>query len=402
MKSTSPSLFPFVFWVFIIISVLIREYIWFNFTYFPRIGEVVRVKDVLRIDNFGYLTKYKLLFTNISVKDVENIKISPEKTGSAVYLPVMAIGILENRVTGDKFSDLIFHKASISTSGSRLNSLQAGVLKLYIVSDYLSGIFVNHLAILYGADESALLSGLTIGRLVGISTQFLDDLRKSGLLHLAAASGYNVSLVLAFVSAVAVMIKPRGINLLFVIFCLTLYSFISGLSASIVRAAIMGMVGFSVRMIFGSRRSAGRIFLLTAAGMVLIFPVWLFDIGFQLSVAATAGMIWILPSLQRLTWLSWVKGAAESTAAAISTWPILVWHFGWEKTSWVGILTNIPAAVLVGPLLSLGMISVLTSLVWSGGAQAVAILVKPWLWGMMGIIEAGAKVNEFIIGSLGS
>ena len=436
----SPSLFRFAFWVFIIYSVLLRQYLWLNYSYLTKEGEEVRVNDVLiQCQNCPTL-KYNFLFTNISAKKISFPEMNTESGYAGSPGGVVATGILGNRVTGEKFSGLVLREAQIVSVISHQPVLISAFVTLIQWADKTVGYFGYTLGQFFSADESALIQGLLTGRLDGAGTEFINKLKASGLLHLAAASGYNVTMVISLGWGLSFWILPRKFVKYFVIFFVTLFMFVSNFSPSVVRAGIMGLSGYWAAEIAGSGRSAKRIFLATAGLLLFLFPGWLYDIGFQLSFAATAGMLWMEPKIEHAgfailsRWRNllarchpssdsgWPRAAAsslrkfanfdnnlvakpaeqfgelwkklfESVTANLAVAPVLAWHFGWKQLGIWGVLLNIPASFLVGPLMGLGM-AVLIFGSWAPAlAQALAMAGKPLLVMMMGLIEIGARLK---------
>jgi ComEC/Rec2-related protein len=413
----SPSLFRFVFWVFIIYSVLLRQYLWLNYSYLTKEREQVRVKDVILICGKCQQSKYNFLFTNISAKNIDFLGKKTELVNSLSSNEVIATGVLEHRVTGEKFSGLVLREAQIESVVSRPPILTRAFISFLGWADRTVDYFGFTLGQFFSSDESALIQGLLTGRLDGAGTEFINKLKSSGLLHLAAASGYNVAMVISLGWGLSFWILPRRFVKYFVMFFVTLFMFVSNFSPSVVRAGIMGLTGYWAAEIAGSRRSAKRIFLATAGLLLFLFPGWLYDIGFQLSFAATAGMLWVEERINQLSVVIPAKAGiylnrfrvkpgmtgrnrkglwslfSESLAANLSVAPVLIWHFGWKQLGIWGILLNIPAGFLVGPLMGLGM-AILIFGSWAPLlAQAVAMAGKPLLALMMGLIEIGARLK---------
>ncbi|MBI5356246.1 ComEC/Rec2 family competence protein [Candidatus Collierbacteria bacterium] len=415
MKSTSPSLFRFVFWVFIIYSVLLRQYLWLNYSYLTKEGEEVRVKDVLLMCGKCQQSKYNFLFTNISVKNIDFSGKNTELVNSLSSNQIVATGILESRVTGDKFSGLVLREAQIISIINRQPILTKVFINLVWSADKVVDHFGYTLGKFFSKDESALISGLLTGRLDGAGMELINRLKSSGLLHLAAASGYNVTMVISLGWGLSFWILPRKLMKYFVILFVTLFMFVSNFSPSVVRAGIMGLSGYWAAEIAGSRRSAKRIFLATAGLLLFLFPDWLYDIGFQLSFAATAGMLWLEPRINQLSVLGYrlsdlgqsVVGQpvlktgkqglwplfSESLAANLSVAPVLIWHFGWKQLGIWGVLLNIPASFLVGPLMGLGLAVLIFGTWFPVAAQVLTIAGKPLLLAMTGLIEIGARLK---------
>jgi hypothetical protein len=88
-----------------------------------------------------------------------------------------------------------------------------------------------------------------------------------------------------------------------------------------------------------------------------------------------------------------MKKLSESLAANLSVAPVLAWHFGWQQLGFWGILLNIPASFLVGPLMGLGLLVLIFGFWLPVVAQALAIAGKPLLLAMIGLIEIGAKLR---------
>lgn len=394
-------LFRFVFWVFIIYSVLLRQYLWLNYSYLTKVRENVRVNDVLIQCKNCLTLKYNFLFTNISAKTIDFIDTNTEVALVGSSRGVIATGILGYRVIGEKFSGLILDKAHIVSVVNLKPILITAFITLIEWADKLVSYFGFSLGQFLSSDESALISGLLTGRLDTAGMEFINKLKSSGLLHLAAASGYNVAMVISLAWGLSFWILPRKLVKYFVILFIILFTFVSDFSPSVVRAGIMGLAGYWAAEIGGSRRSAKRIFLSVAGLLLFLFPEWLYDIGFQLSFAATAGMLWVEPGIRKLGRLGELGKLgklggklSESLAANLAVAPVLAWHFGWKQLGIWGVLLNVPASFLVGPLMGLGMVVLIFGSWASVLAQAFAIAGKPLMLAMMGLIEIGARLKR--------
>lgn len=145
-------------------------------------------------------------------------------------------------------------------------------------------------------------SSLLLGVLFGVKSQmpydFWQNLRKTGTLHLVVASGQNVSMVAGFLIESLTWLIARRKAIIFASLGVVFYVLMVGAEPPAVRAGLMAIMAF-VGQLFG-REGEGIRFLLASAGiMLLISPLILFDIGFQLSFAAMAGIILIYPRLKK-------------------------------------------------------------------------------------------------------
>ncbi|OYV27639.1 MAG: hypothetical protein B7W98_01370, partial [Parcubacteria group bacterium 20-58-5] len=200
---------------------------------------------------------------------------------------------------------------------------------------------------------SALAGGIVIGGKAGLGTTITDAFTRSGLVQIIVLSGYNVMIVAEWVMAfLALFALPRGLRYAAGGAGLLLFVGIAGVSATAVRAAIMAIIALYARAT-GRSYAASRALLVAVLLMLLYNPLYLvFDPGFDLSVAATAGIIWLSPIIEaRLTRLRpFLKNAVATTLAAqISVLPLLLYNIGLFS------LVALPANLLVNPLVPLAM-----------------------------------------------
>ena len=197
--------------------------------------------------------------------------------------------------------------------------------------------------------EASLAAGIAFGRDDGLSRTARERFNRSGLRHLVAVSGSNVSLVVALTYAVAIPLVGRRWAWLPAAFTLAAYLGAAGLSASVLRSGVMASI-----LLFGSvigRPQSGLPALFAAIiAMTAISPSLAADPGFQLSATATAGLItlspWLSHGLLSATakgqWLSlprWLcESAALTVSASIATAPVMWVTF--EQVSLISPFAN--------------------------------------------------------------
>ena len=227
--------------------------------------------------------------------------------------------------------------------------------------------------------EGALARGILLGDRSAIPAGVSEDFNRSGTAHLIAISGYNITLVAGMVMAGLAWLVGRRRAALVALAAITGYGVFVGLSPSVARALVMGalVIGASVL----GRPGAPLVSLaLAAVAMTLHDPRVLGDVGFQLSFAATAGIVLLVPPLQgagrRLAGSSslpgWLSGAlavlwdttAVTLAASVATIPILVHAFG--RISLVAPLANL----VLAPVFPLVLLT-------SAAAAAVGAMLPP-------------------------
>ena len=234
--------------------------------------------------------------------------------------------------------------------------------------------------------EASLLAGIVLGAKRGLPGDFWQALQKTGTLHIVVASGYNVTFVIRVIIKYLAGWVKRRTAVISGILAVILYTVMAGAEPAIIRAAIMGSLAYFGQVL---GREADGIRLLTAASMVMILvdPMLVFDVGFQLSVAATAGLLFISPLLGKLFNRIWLVGkdVSESLSAQLAVWPILLITFG--NLSVFSILVNSLILWLVPIIMNLGMVLALAGSVSMGLGQVVGWLVYGPLHLMVQVIK---------------
>ncbi len=243
--------------------------------------------------------------------------------------------------------------------------------------------------------QATLLLGLLMGE-NSFSETWKTAFRETGTSHIVAASGYNVAVVadLALILLVTLGLYRRQA---FPIIVLMIGGFviIAGAGAAVIRAGVMGVLALTSRHI-GRHTSPRNIIALTVAVMLLVEPRLLRDdVGFQLSVAATIGLIVltdrIAPFLKRIPSSFGVRESLASTlAATISTLPITLVSFG--SLSVVAPFVNMLVLPFIPFAMAFGAGSILVSSIIPQIGVWVALPAWTALVSMTGIIGAFARI----------
>lgn len=234
-----------------------------------------------------------------------------------------------------------------------------------------------------GESSQGLIPGMVLG-----DTRMQDELEQqlyidTGLSHLSAVSGSNVSIVVTSVVVLctALTLGPR-IQVAGAVVALLLFVSVVGTEPSVLRAAVTGLVGLAA--VLNSARMEPMHGLCLAV-IALLF--WDSDLavhfGFILSVAATAGIVALHPLLYRGLARTGmmdvlVRALAVAIAADLVTIPVIMLMSG--RVSLVAVLANVAVAAAVPPVTLIGLIAVLLSLL-PGSPEAVAlVLIEPCTW----------------------
>lgn len=204
--------------------------------------------------------------------------------------------------------------------------------------------------------EAALGAGILLGVRASIAPEINDAFATAGLTHVVAISGWNIAIVTAIVVALVRPLahRPGGRWTTSLIAAATVggYVVLTGASPSVVRAALMAGA-MLVGRLGGSRAHAASALALAALVMLLAAPPVLWDVGFQLSLLATGGLIWFGASVERRlhAWPGWIREPVALTLAAqLTTLPVILVNF--ERLSLVAPIAN----VLVVPFVPVAML----------------------------------------------
>jgi competence protein ComEC len=198
-----------------------------------------------------------------------------------------------------------------------------------------------------GVPEGPLISAMLLGRNgVDLSYDVQDIFAQVGLAHALAASGFQVSLLLQVVMSLTKNL-PVGLRFALGLGSLSTYIGLTGLEASVFRAGVMGFAVLLGLTLERKVKPMGAI-LAAATLMLLIKPLWIWDLGFQLSFLATLGLLVTVPVLMK--WLDNLPPAIASLmavplAAYVWTLPLQLFTFG--NVSPYSIAINILTAPLI-------------------------------------------------------
>jgi len=335
---------------------------------------------------------------------------SPYLTGSKQIVEVGQIRVLKDQfpevVYGDKIE--VFGKLEPKVTKKLINEYWLYSEKIAIVDRGKAATFwiksvrllvgfrrslENRLSLILPEPESSLLSGILLGTRSTISKDFLQDLQTTGVVHLIAASGYNIAVVagavLFFFSSF--LMRKRALILSFL--AIILYTLMAGAGPAVVRAAIMGSLTYLAQL-YGREKEAVRALAISAYLMLFIKPLILFDIGFQLSFSATAGILFTLPIFDKITFFqknSFGKEISLTLAAQTGVLPIVLYHF--QSVSLLSPAVNVMVAPLVPYIMSFGALTAITGLLFTPLGRLVSLPVWVLLTTMVKLISFFGRLS---------
>jgi len=337
----------YIFWLIIILLIFVR-FITTRPSFID--GQKIRITEKVLQEPTRY--------DNFQVTKLLGLKISLPAFPEIIYGDEI---IVEGVVDDDKLFD------------AKLISVKRQNTGLFVVRKKLLEFYKNA----FPSPHSSLVAGVVIGSKEGISGNFWESLKNSGTLHVVVASGMNVTLVAGFLMTLFLSVLSRKMAVTTSIIGIWSYALISGLDAPIVRAAIMGSLAFGAQAL-GRINLASRALITSIVVMLLIKPDWLLDLGFILSVVATASLmlfeakinrkILFVPSIFR-------EGLSTSLAAQIGVAPILFIVF--KQFNIISPLVNAITLWTIPPITVIGAIAGVIGLVFFDLGKLILYLIYP-------------------------
>lgn len=252
---------------------------------------------------------------------------------------------------------------------------------------------------LFGEPHASLLVGLLFGE-QRFTDEWEEHFLRTGTTHIVAASGYNVSLVTLIVFGALAslgMRRQRALGLL--VASIACYVILAGADAAVVRAGVMGTLILFSRHV-GRCTTMTNVLLLTATLMLVENPRLLRDdVGFQLSMLSTIGLVYIAPILQR-RWkmVPEAFGIREALTATVSatfmSLPILLLQF--RSASLSSIVANLLVLPFVPYAMLFGAAASVASVLLLGAGQALGLPAWATLSAILEIIRALSDLPLFV------
>ena len=264
---------------------------------------------------------------------------------------------------------------------------------------------LNNIYRMFPDPESSLMAGILLGVDTGLTKELQQAFKNTGTAHIIAISGFNISIIAGIFFAFFSRFLGDRRGAFAAILGIILYTFIVGADAAVVRAAIMGSLALFARQV-GRRQTALNTLLAVAMLMCIWNPLYVWDVGFQLSFFATLGLIlYATPFsefanrvITKILPTSTAEKAAElfsefvllTLAAQLTTIPIMAYHF--QRISLVSFIANpfiLPAQPAV---MIIGGLAVSLSLAWFPLGQLTAWIVWPFVVYTIRMVELFDRV----------
>ena len=207
--------------------------------------------------------------------------------------------------------------------------------------------------------DAAAIFAMLFGGYQGIRPELLEAFTITGIVHILSVSGSHITLMAGTANIVGrfLHMSPRATAAL-ATGVILFYSLLAGAIPPVIRSALMGILTL-LALTAGRERDAQHILGLVALGLLLYSPLWLFDISFQLSFGATAGLLYLAPPLRERLRKKLPIFVADSLAvtigAQLSVLPIIAWYFNVLSLS--SLLANLVIAPIVEWIIVAGLLA---------------------------------------------
>jgi competence protein ComEC len=265
-------------------------------------------------------------------------------------------------------------------------------------------------------DEYAVASALLVGYKADLSDELKTAYAETGSMHALAVSGTHVGLLYAGIIYLLNLIplysrRSRLFQYALVLVAIWAFTFLTGASASVLRAAVMFSF-FLFGQIILRPTNTWNVLFASVFVLLLFNPYLLYDAGFQLSYAAVGGIVFFYPRLWKIIPLmpfkfltEGMKVLAVGVAAQLGTLPLSLYYFHqfpcyFWLAGWVVVLGG---AIFMGASSAL----ILLDSIWSQGAHWLGVMLYwklwiinraiTWIQGLPGSIWTGIWLEQFSV-----
>ncbi|KOY52121.1 Competence protein [Polaribacter dokdonensis DSW-5] len=254
----------------------------------------------------------------------------------------------------------------------------------------------------FKANDLAVINALLLGKRVNISKDLLEDYANAGAIHILAVSGLHVGIILLILSF---LLKPleqirngKIIKTVLIVIFLWVFAFIAGLSASVIRAVTM--FTFLAIGLFFNRKNIVLFSLISSLFFLLVFkPLFLFDVGFQMSYLAVFGIVILQPKIYKLWKPRYMiidkfwQLTTVSLAAQVGVLPLSLYYF--HQFPGLFILSNLIIVPVLGFIL-IGGILIITLALSNSLPQVLAKFYGKIISLMNNFVSWIAKQEDFL------
>jgi ComEC/Rec2-related protein len=335
---------------------------------------------VVSEEHFGSYNRVRMHLSNVDINGVRlpgSIPVQVYTPGSNIYLgaELCVQGYLRAPLTSVGYPVL-------AGSVRRVRHVHTGAWSIvHHMRAYIENVFDT----LFASDRGDVATGLVIGGSGYLTPSLKQTFTRAGILHILAVSGLHIGFVCLFGYALfSLTFLPRHVKFIGVMCLVVGYVFITSFRPSVCRAAFMaGLFGVALLQ----QRNVSRVHITNIAAMILLIidPLFLFSLSFQLSFAAVYGILYLYPKIQRavLIRISWkplrlvCMPLAISCSAQLFVTPLIIHYF--QRVSLIAPISNLVIVPLASCIVFMLYVILVLHSVWCSGAHLISFLVRPLL-----------------------
>ncbi|MFC1632870.1 ComEC/Rec2 family competence protein [Patescibacteria group bacterium] len=334
-----------------------------------------------------------------SVTDVASFSGRVSQNGREFYGDVWMTGRFSGKLLhGDVISvigplerSLYYKNYPAAMSFPDLQGIEAGEFSITRTLLSWRRNFIERINARIGEPCAALLSGILVGNKSGYTKEIKQALSQVGLAHIVVVSGMHLLIVVAALQKSLSKLLAHKKATIILMLSILLFVVFTGAAPSTIRAGFMAALVILLPL-FARGKNPARVLLVTAILAFLWDPTLQSNLGFQLSFAATAGILFtrhywesilsFLPSFGQIRTV-----AALTCAAQVAVAPLLFVYF--ENLAWIAPLINVIVAPLLPYIMLSGLLLVIVPGFLANTMQLTALLVS---WPIIKIADMSDRI----------
>ena len=252
-------------------------------------------------------------------------------------------------------------------------------------------------------EDAAAIFAMLFGGYQGIKEELLESFTTTGIVHILSVSGSHITLLAGTAGLIGKLLRlPDRVTIILATVVIIIYGILAGAVPPVIRSAIMGILTL-MAMTMGREKDARHILSLVALCMLINSPLLIYDISFQLSFGATAGLVYIAPVIRE--YLRKIKirdkkiseffagSIAVTIGAQLSVLPLIAWYF--NVISFSSLLANLIVVPIVEWIIVIGLFAGLIGGIFPFVGKAVFIIASL----MLGLVYEMTKLIAKLPGS---
>lgn len=296
----------------------------------------------------------------------------------------------------------VFHQLYLKSG----NHIKTGVLHNfdYYVENYRNTLLNSFNKHHFSPETNHVIRALLLGQRQDMDAQTSENYTNAGVIHILAISGLHIAILYAmllfFLRPLQRFKNGKLIQFLIVLGFLWLFAILSGLSASVVRSVVMfSFISFGLYL-----NKSGNIYNILAVSMLAIllcYPNFLFDVGFQLSYIAVFAIVWLQPLYKSLKFSKYkivnyfTDVLVISFVAQIGVLPLSLYYF--NQIPLLFFLANLVVIPLSSFVLILGIAVLVFNFIFPDFAILLGKLLSFFIKIMNDYIAWIASFEHFVI-----